>query len=864
MTLFFARKNPGFIRQGKFAPEIGILLSALILSACGDSTQTQTNVNLQQEAFDTYTGPTEETDDIIAFRHEFWEKLKPADRCGECHFSGGQVPTFVDELNVNDAYLQTIPLINLDDYSESVIVQKVAGGHAPQACWQANNSVCADDIEAFITAWKGGDANTEGRAINFEVPESRDVGQSKNFPDTAQANDPSSFENTLHPLLTEHCAGCHAETAATAISPYFASEDVDSAYEAAKSKIDLDIPPNSRLVVRLASEFHNCWSADCLSDAKEVEDAITAFSDAITLTTVDESLIISKAITLNDATIFSGGNRYENYTIALWEFETGSGSTVYDTSLVEPRLNLTLSGSVDWVLGNGIEIINGKAQGSTSNSKKLYDHITASGQYAIEAWVIPANVTQEDAWIVDYSAGGGARNFSMGQDIYNYKFLNRTDQTDSNGMPAFETADADEDLQASLQHVVVNYDPINGRQVFVNGVFTDDVDTATTGVMSNWSDSYAFVLGNEPGGDALWQGKIRLVAIHNRALSQEQITQNYSVGVGLKYFMLFSVAELIDIPDSYILFHVEQFDNHAYLFNEPRFINLDPEWTPDSEITVKGLRIGVNGKEAITGQAFGNMDVIINSTDYDFSNNGQLLSSIGTVISLEKSPTSDEFFLSFEEIGGNTNPFVEAEPLPASPAADAEKSSDIGIRTFDEINASMSAITGIPVTEPTVNATFTSYRQQLPAVENISTFLASHQMAVAQLSMSYCHVLVDTNKAFFTGFDFNQTAATAFDASSRQAMITPLLESLMNIDPDDASNNLLTQPDENEIRDSLGSTLIQDLDPVLSDDSYNSLITAMSQCATGPSPSCNTIARTEEIVKATCAATLGSAMMLIQ
>ena len=35
------------------------------------------------------------------------------------------------------------------------------------------------------------------------------------------------------------------------------------------------------------------------------------------------------------------------------------------------------------------------------------------------------------------------------------------------------TADADEDLQATLQHVVATYDPVNGRRIYVNGVFAD-------------------------------------------------------------------------------------------------------------------------------------------------------------------------------------------------------------------------------------------------------------------------------------------------------------------------------------------------------------------------------------------------------
>ena len=40
-----------------------------------------------------------------------------------------------------------------------------------------------------------------------------------------------------------------------------------------------------------------------------------------------------------------------------------------------------------------------------------------SGEFSIEAWVIPANVTQEDARIISYSAGAEQRNFTLQQTL---------------------------------------------------------------------------------------------------------------------------------------------------------------------------------------------------------------------------------------------------------------------------------------------------------------------------------------------------------------------------------------------------------------------------------------------------------------
>ena len=186
--------------------------------------------------------------------------------------------------------------------------------------------------------------------------------------------------------------------------------------------------------------------------------------------------MISKALTLYDGTVASGGNRYDNAAIALYEFKTGTGTVAYDTSGVEPALNLTLSGAATWVGGWGIDLRGGKAQGTTASSRKLHDLIRATGEYTIEAWVAPANVVQEMAYIVSYSGGTTARNFTLGQTMYNYDFFNRATTTGGNGDPALSTPAADEVLQATLQHVVATYSAVDGRRIYVNGVLATPAD----------------------------------------------------------------------------------------------------------------------------------------------------------------------------------------------------------------------------------------------------------------------------------------------------------------------------------------------------------------------------------------------------
>lgn len=936
----------------------------MVLSACGDNpagTAADREANITSTNNQAPNVGELKTNDSRKFKTEFYDPMM--NYCGTCH-GAGQSPEFL-AANVAAAYSQAIQFVNIETYidpvdslekhrsaNDSIFLTKADEGHN---CWitnqpteQDNYDACEAQIKTYLDAWIGGSEGTSERDIVLVAPPIRDPGATRTFPEFATNGSPS-FATSVHPLLVANCQSCHSETSATPQAPFFANDDAQTSYEAAKSKMNIDFELDgdgviteesplrqSRFIVRLRDEFHNCFSTDCDADADAMQAQILAFAQGIAVQAIDPTLIASKASNLVEATIASGGQRHESHTIALWEFSEGQGSIAYDTSGVPDPTNLNLS-NVEWILGNGIDIKNGGfAQAYTQESRKLYDFIRASGEYSIEAWIIPANVTQENASIMSFTGGGGFRNFTMGQTMYNYDFINLS--TDSDGNAITDGTDAtkymtdpdDENLQAALQHVVMTYDPVNGRKIFVNGVDTavEDATEADAndpnvlgGLLNDWSTSFGLYLGREPGNsNTQWLGKIRLAAVHNRALTQEQITQNYEVGVGQKYFLLFSVAERLGTgyENSFIVFEVQQYDNYAYLFNQPKFVNLTEGWTPPAPITIKGMRIGVNSTEVVQGQAFGHMNVVVDDTSYT-SADGQILSDLGTIIELQKGPAADEFFLTFEQLGGLTNNLVEDDPvLPTAPADPSEAvSSDIGVRTFDEINETMSLITGItkavkvdlsqspysdanPVfnNQQQLNNTFTKYRQALPAISNIEAYLPSHQMAVAQLALNYCDVLVDTNPGgFYNATTLATAAETAFDAgnfsTNSSNVITPIVERVLNVNTSN-SRTLLTQPNESVIENMLGSNVTQTLDAGVANTDYTSLVKCMTTCGVNGvgTPRCeiywtddNTndvfdaseqncdaadvtnqtgVARTLQVAKAVCASVLGSATMLIK
>ncbi|WP_100639616.1 LamG domain-containing protein [Marinobacter salexigens] len=835
-TLTFPRLN--LLRKAASVLLLG--LASILLSACGgESTEALPNTTSNSGGVN-YNGPAPATNDVQDFKVNVWDKLVQDNRCGSCHGAGDQSPTFVDALNINSAYTQANTVVDLTAPSQSLMVTKVAGGHN---CWAASDAVCADIITTYIAKWADG-AEGSVKTVELQAPELKSPGSTIAFPE-----DNNAFQTTVYPVLQTYCSECHGDGGQT---PYIASDNLDIAYQQSKSRIDLNTPANSRFVVRLKRDFHNCWAnggeTDCVWSAAMMQVAIEQFAEPLSPEPVDPTLVASKALVLDaDGLLANSGGRFEDNIIALYEFKAGQGQIAYDTSGVSTPVDLTLSGNVDWVLGWGINIgpevkpetgpltPAGKAQGSTASSSKLHALLTGSGEYAIEAWVAPGNITQEDARIITYSGSSTARNVTLSQTLQRYEVLHRTTTSDEN-IP-FATQDGDKLLQATLQHVVINYSAGTGRQIFVNGEHSGDLDPDDPGLFSDWDDSFALVLGNETDGRSPWQGAIRMVAFHNRALTPEQVKANFNVGVGQKFYLLFGVSHLIDVPESFIVFDVSVFDNYSYRFTEPFFISLDETVEP-SGIPLKGMRLGINGKEATVGQAWANLDVTLDSGSYE-PGKGQPLSRLGTIIALENGPESDEFFLTFDQLGSST--FSRSEPpIPGTVAPPIlDPSSDIGLKTFDEINESMARMTGIPGTTPAIANTFNTVKQQLPTVENIKGFLSSHQMAITQVAIQYCDVLVSDaqrRQDFFPGFDFSAPAATAFDHSGKSLITGPLLARFVG-------DNLSSQPSTATIQTEVGG-----------------LIDQLALCGGDACPA----DRTETIVKASCAAVLGSATTLVQ
>ncbi len=157
------------------------------------------------------------------------------------------------------------------------------------------------------------------------------------------------------------------------------------------------------------------------------------------------------------------------------------------------------------------------------------------------------------------------------------------------------------------------------------------------------------------------------------------------------------------------------------------------------------------------------------------------------------------------------------------------------MRTFAEINSTLSVLTGVPTTDTAVAATYQSVQQQLPATSTLESFSAANQVGVAQLAIQYCNEAVNSpsySAALFPGVTFN---ASTFTGAGTSAITSALAARVLG-------NGLASSPAASTVTNELGN-----------------LITAL--CTTS---ACNNMARVQAVTAAACAAAFGSADMLIK
>lgn len=214
--------------------------------------------------------------------------------------------------------------------------------------------------------------------------------------------------------------------------------------------------------------------------------------------------------------------------LTLYTFEENSGQVVWDVSGTGTPLNLWIPdlSKVSRISG-GLSINSSTLVSSLSPALKLTNGLKATNEITIEAWVKPANTTQDGpARIATLSQDTLLRNFTLAQDATKYTGRLRTTTVGTNGIPpaVFTPSGA---ASTTLQHIVYTRTASTAK-IYVDG--TEVASETITGNFSNWDSSFQFGLANEFTMNRTWLGELHLVAIYDRDLSAAEVAQNFSAG----------------------------------------------------------------------------------------------------------------------------------------------------------------------------------------------------------------------------------------------------------------------------------------------------------------------------------------------
>lgn len=226
----------------------------------------------------------------------------------------------------------------------------------------------------------------------------------------------------------------------------------------------------------------------------------------------------------------AGGGRVGAGLILLYAFDEGSGATVTDQSGTLPTHDLTIAdpGNVTWS-ANHLTVDAATALSTVGAATKIATRAQASGELTVEAWINPANATQDGpARIITMSLDPYERNFMLGQETNTYAARFRADgEVDwDNGSPTvFTTAGT---ATATLTHIVHTHRSDGAEVLYVDGV--ENQTFTRTGGLTMWDATYPIIVANEATDNRAWLGELHLIAFYERALDAGEVDQNFMAG----------------------------------------------------------------------------------------------------------------------------------------------------------------------------------------------------------------------------------------------------------------------------------------------------------------------------------------------
>lgn len=194
--------------------------------------------------------------------------------------------------------------------------------------------------------------------------------------------------------------------------------------------------------------------------------------------------------------------------------------------------------------GQGIRIPSGFTGTIGGSSNVKLTAAMAQGEYTVEAWVKPLNLTQTGPAIIITSSSttdpGNERNFMLGQGGYagatgdlgkvSARAATGSLLVTGNGDPMALSSGA-MTLGAHYHHIVHTY---NGStyadKIYIDGVLSYDGIRTGPLASDDWDVNFQLVLFSEYDSSSSWAGDCKMAAMYNSELSASEVVTNYHAG----------------------------------------------------------------------------------------------------------------------------------------------------------------------------------------------------------------------------------------------------------------------------------------------------------------------------------------------
>ena len=179
-----------------------------------------------------------------------------------------------------------------------------------------------------------------------------------------------AFTDSVYPLLSANCSRCHS-TETKGQAPIHSDANVELAHEYALTRVNFRKPADSKLVVRMGIDRHNCFGTNCRDANTQMLNAVTVWANAVvptlkptpaltpTGTSVSEQQV-TQWIQADQAKVAEADREFIKYT-SLHELQN-KGATPDDMNVVRVAISKVLNSDARWApkIVNPVDVSNGQ------------------------------------------------------------------------------------------------------------------------------------------------------------------------------------------------------------------------------------------------------------------------------------------------------------------------------------------------------------------------------------------------------------------------------------------------------------------------------------------------------------------------